>query len=516
MAEALRTLLVLDNQGKATRVLRELTTAGYEPLQVWVRSSRPLGNALRHRSWDLLIADSRLWRELNHRDPKLQHMQPGLPALMISEEGDPQPADPQPGQPLETVAWGALEALAPAVRRLLAGQAEREPGDARGGKRDPAGPHARLPAPLLRPDPGHPGRGWRPPLTGFLYYQTTEQATPGQRLPDHGRGPRPEPARGAGQARNRAAPARGLLRSLRRDDPGGLRPLRRGVPGVLPRGAVPRTAPAGRGHHPQAAGRRTAALRAGGRGTGRVPAHGGGGKRGNPARGPQEPVLPGAGRRAAGAQRDHPRTGPGHRPRPLGGHAARPGDREDDRQRQESPARSAGGAVHRVAIPACLPGRSPTGAEGLRRAGVPGGLADGALPGRGAHLGHRPGAGRLLGAGGSPLRVLPPCAVRGNRRPGTGTARRPPGTRRCRPESAPGPSRRTPPTVSWPVTAPGSPGSCWSRAWPSAPPRGSTSPAASARPAKPSVWCRSAPWPSPARSKCRGACSGSWKAPGSP
>jgi diguanylate cyclase (GGDEF)-like protein len=123
MAEALRTLLVLDTQGKATRVLRELTTAGYEPLQVWVKSSRPLGNALRHRSWDLLIADSRLWKELNHRDPKLRQMQPGLPALLIAEGAEPEPADPQPGQPLETVAWGALEALAPAVRRLLAGPA---------------------------------------------------------------------------------------------------------------------------------------------------------------------------------------------------------------------------------------------------------------------------------------------------------------------------------------------------------------------------------------------------------
>jgi len=50
MAEALRTLLVLDNQGKATRILRELATAGYEPLQVWVKSNRPLSNALRHRT----------------------------------------------------------------------------------------------------------------------------------------------------------------------------------------------------------------------------------------------------------------------------------------------------------------------------------------------------------------------------------------------------------------------------------------------------------------------------------
>jgi hypothetical protein len=121
MAEALRTLLVLDNQGKATRVLRELTTAGYEPLQVWVRSSRPLGNALRHRSWDLLIADSGLWTELRRRDPALQQMQPGLPVLLIGEGDDPEAAS-------ETVAWGALEALVPAVRRLLAGQAERDQG----------------------------------------------------------------------------------------------------------------------------------------------------------------------------------------------------------------------------------------------------------------------------------------------------------------------------------------------------------------------------------------------------
>ncbi len=123
MGEALRTLLVLDNQGKATRILRELTTAGYEPLQVWVKSCRPLANALQHRSWDLLIADSRLWKDLSRQEPRLQQMQPGLPVLLIGEQADPAQAEAMPGQPLETVTWATLEALAPAVRRLQAGQA---------------------------------------------------------------------------------------------------------------------------------------------------------------------------------------------------------------------------------------------------------------------------------------------------------------------------------------------------------------------------------------------------------
>ena len=171
MAETLRTLLVLDNQGKATRVLRELTTAGYEPLQVWVRSSRPLGNALRHKSWDLLIADSGLWTELRRRDPALQQMQPGLPVLLIGERDDPKTAS-------ETVAWGALEALVPAVRRLLAGQAAptweaptepaAEIGNRLGRARDFLRRYYALSLSILV--------GIAATATGFTYYRATERA----------------------------------------------------------------------------------------------------------------------------------------------------------------------------------------------------------------------------------------------------------------------------------------------------------------------------------------------------
>jgi diguanylate cyclase (GGDEF)-like protein len=177
MGEALRTLLVLDNQGEATRVLSELSTAGYDPLQVWVRSGRPLSNALRHQSWDLLIADSDLWRELSRRDPKLQQMQPGLPALLIAEGTDPEPPDPLPDHPLETVAWSRLEALAPAVRRLLAGQAGR----AEQLEAAPASAEGVLPGrarAFLRRYLGLIAVtlvGATATVTGFFYYQTTEQ-----------------------------------------------------------------------------------------------------------------------------------------------------------------------------------------------------------------------------------------------------------------------------------------------------------------------------------------------------
>ncbi len=174
MSEALRTLLVLDNQGKATRVLSELSSAGYDPLQVWVKSGRPLSNALRHQSWDLLIADSRLWTELIRRDPKLQQMQPGLPALLLAEGTDPQPPDPQPGHPLETVAWSGLEALAPAVRRLLAGQAEpaeAAPAVARNGLLSSARAFLRRYLPLIAVTL----IGAAATVTGFFYYQATEQ-----------------------------------------------------------------------------------------------------------------------------------------------------------------------------------------------------------------------------------------------------------------------------------------------------------------------------------------------------
>jgi diguanylate cyclase (GGDEF)-like protein len=176
MGEALRTLLVLDTQGKATRVLSELTFAGYEPLQVWVKSSRALKNALRHRTWDLLIADSRLWSELNRRDPRLQQMQPGLPTLQIADEEDleqvvpKRPAEEQAG----SLAWSQLEALTPAVRRLLAGQAEQVE----------AAPEARSDN-LLDRTAAFLHRyyglilavlvGAAATVTGFLYYQTTER-----------------------------------------------------------------------------------------------------------------------------------------------------------------------------------------------------------------------------------------------------------------------------------------------------------------------------------------------------
>ncbi len=175
MGEALRTLLVLDNQGKATRVLGELSTAGYDPLQVWVKSGRPLANALRHRSWDLLIADSRLWRELNRRDPKLRQMQPGLPALLLAEGTDSEPPDPQPDHPMETVPWSGLEALGPAVRRLLVGQAgQAEPAEAapaaRNGLNDTRAFLRRylalMTATLI---------GAAATVTGFFYYQATER-----------------------------------------------------------------------------------------------------------------------------------------------------------------------------------------------------------------------------------------------------------------------------------------------------------------------------------------------------
>ncbi len=179
MGEALRTLLVLDNQGKATRVLSELSSAGYDPLQVWVKSGRPLSNALRHRSWDLLIADSGLWRELNRRDPKLKQMQPGLPALLIGEGTDPDPPDPQPGYPLETVAWSGLEALAPAVRRLLIGQ-PGQPGQAEQAEEAPAGKDDLLSSTraFLQRYLGLIAAtliGAVATVTGFFYYQATEQ-----------------------------------------------------------------------------------------------------------------------------------------------------------------------------------------------------------------------------------------------------------------------------------------------------------------------------------------------------
>jgi diguanylate cyclase (GGDEF)-like protein len=176
MGEALRTLLLLDTQGKATRVLRELALAGYEPLQVWVKSGRSLKNALRHRTWDLLIADSRLWSELSGRDPKLQQMQPGLPALLIADETGPEQALVKgPGtEQAGSLAWSGLEALGPAVRRLLGGQAEQlEAAPAARGER------------LL----GHTASflrryfglvlailvGTAATVTGFIYYQTTER-----------------------------------------------------------------------------------------------------------------------------------------------------------------------------------------------------------------------------------------------------------------------------------------------------------------------------------------------------
>ena len=58
MAEALRTLLVLETPSKASRILHELTEAGYAPRHSRVRSRRSLRSALRNRSWDLLVADA--------------------------------------------------------------------------------------------------------------------------------------------------------------------------------------------------------------------------------------------------------------------------------------------------------------------------------------------------------------------------------------------------------------------------------------------------------------------------
>ena len=176
MAEALRTLLVLDTQAKAARVLRELTIAGYEPLQVWVKSGRSLMNALRHRSWDLLIADSLLWKELNRRDPRLQQMQPGLPALLIAEEADPEQANPnRPGaEQSGLLAWSELEALAPVVRRLLAGQAEVVE-DAPAARSESLLGRA---AAFLRLYYGLIAAilvGAAATVAGFVYYQTTER-----------------------------------------------------------------------------------------------------------------------------------------------------------------------------------------------------------------------------------------------------------------------------------------------------------------------------------------------------
>jgi diguanylate cyclase (GGDEF)-like protein len=176
MGETLRTLLLLDTQGKATRVLRELALAGYEPLQVWVKSGRALRNALRHRTWDLLIADSRLWSELNGRDPRLQQMQPGLPALLIADEAGPEQALPR-GPATEqagSLAWSGLEALGPAVHRLLGGQAE--PLEAVPAERG-EGPLARA-ASFLRQYYGLILAvlvGAAATVTGFVYYQTTER-----------------------------------------------------------------------------------------------------------------------------------------------------------------------------------------------------------------------------------------------------------------------------------------------------------------------------------------------------
>ena len=176
MAEALRTLLVLDNQAKAARVLRELTVAGYEPLQVWVKSGRSLSNALRHRSWDLLIADSLLWKELNRRDPRLQQMQPRLPALLIAEEADPEQANPnRPGaEQSGLLAWSELEALASVVRRLLAGQAEVVEEAPAARSESPLGRAAAF----LRRYYGLIAAilvGAAATVTGFVYYQTTER-----------------------------------------------------------------------------------------------------------------------------------------------------------------------------------------------------------------------------------------------------------------------------------------------------------------------------------------------------
>jgi diguanylate cyclase (GGDEF)-like protein len=111
----LRALLVIETHDQAERVLRKLTEAGYAPRHRRVKSRRSLKGALRIRSWDLLLADSRLWRECSLQDPKILDDQPGLPVVLLAGAEDPE----SPG----AVPWSDLEGLAPAVRRLLAEQA---------------------------------------------------------------------------------------------------------------------------------------------------------------------------------------------------------------------------------------------------------------------------------------------------------------------------------------------------------------------------------------------------------
>jgi diguanylate cyclase (GGDEF)-like protein len=161
----LRALLVMETHDQAERVLRELTEAGYAPRHSRVKSRRALKGTLRIRSWDLLIADSRLWREWGRQEPGILDEQPGLPVLLLAGDED------REGQDREAVPWSDLESLGPAVRRLLAEEAGAQPV---AGARTPLGRtraflrlyYALIAAILV---------GVAATITAFFYYQHAER-----------------------------------------------------------------------------------------------------------------------------------------------------------------------------------------------------------------------------------------------------------------------------------------------------------------------------------------------------
>ena len=120
MAETLRILLAVETEKKAARVLRELSDGGYATRHTRVKSLRPLKSALQRGSWDLIIADSRLWNILNMRDSRLLGDQPDLPVVLITEGAD------AALQAENSVRWGELAGLVPAIRTLLAKRAPPE------------------------------------------------------------------------------------------------------------------------------------------------------------------------------------------------------------------------------------------------------------------------------------------------------------------------------------------------------------------------------------------------------
>ena len=120
MAEVLHTLLVLETEQKAARVLRELVDGGYATRHTRVKSLRSLKSALLRGSWDLIIADSRLWQVMGLQEPRLLDDPAGLPTFLLTEEADAELGTKN------AIRWDKLEELAPAVRSLLAQRARSQ------------------------------------------------------------------------------------------------------------------------------------------------------------------------------------------------------------------------------------------------------------------------------------------------------------------------------------------------------------------------------------------------------